>query len=179
MQPGGRVIQKYLPLIPLDPAFKVSAPPPPSLYFMCPMLTGTLCTETRCPTDRLPGTPCCPAVCVSGSLLHVVPLPRIGSHGPAARPVIILQSPGGKLVSDQQVKHSFLSIGVRLVTLHRCAGSSRRAAGRPVSIDFRSVMSTCLGRVPLGWFTQRLTRRGVAVHPDPAGRAQSNSRAGV
>ena len=134
-------------------------------------LPRTICTETRRPTDRLPGTPCCPNVCVSGSLLHAVLLPRIGSHSPTARPVIILQPPGGKLVSDQQVKHSFLSIGVRLVTLHRCAGSSRRAAGRPVSIDFRSVMSTCLGRVPLGWFTQRFTRRGVSVHPDPAGRA--------
>ena len=167
MQPGGCVIQKYLSLIPLDPAFNVPIPFRPAYIF----LFRSIYTETRRPTDRLPGTACCSNVCVPGSLLHAVLLPRIASHSLAGRPVFILQSSGGKLVSDQQVKHSFLSIGVRLVTLHRCAGSSRRAAGRPVSIDFRSVMSTCLGRVPLGWFTHRFTRRGVAVHPDPAGRA--------
>ena len=49
------------------------------------------------------------------------------------------------------------------------AGSSRLVSGRPLSIDFRSVISTCLRPVPLGWSPPRCTRRRVAVYPHRQG----------
>ena len=125
------------------------------------------------------------------------PASGVVSHGRAARPAVLLPVPlrhvclrsaGLKLFAldwcpsghSRLLSRRILSCGVRPFTLHRCPeGSSRLVSGRPLSIDLRSVISTCCRPVPLGWFPHRCTRRGVAVYPDPAGRAYSNARAGV
>ena len=119
------------------------------------------------------------------------------SHGRAARPAVLLPVPlrhvclrsaGLKPFAldwcpsghSRLLSRRILSRGVRPLPLHRCpAGSSRRVSGRGLSIDFQSVISTCCRPVPLGWFPPRCTRRGIAVYPDPAGRAYNNARAGV
>ena len=125
------------------------------------------------------------------------PASGVVSHGAAARPAVLLPvlmrhvclrsaslkpfaldwCPSGH---SRLLSRRILSRGVRPLPLHRCpAGSSRRVSGRGLSIDFQSVISTCCGPVPLGWFPPRCAHRGVAVYPDPAGRAYSNARAGV
>ena len=114
------------------------------------------------------------------------PASGVVSHGPAARPAVLLPVPmrhvclrsaGLKLFAldwcpsghSRLLSRRILSHGVRPI---RCpAGSSRLVSVRPPTIDFRSVISTCCGPVPLGWFPPRCTSRGVAVYPDPAGRA--------
>ena len=125
------------------------------------------------------------------------PASGVVSHGAARCPAVLLPLPlrhvGLRSAGLKQFAldwcpygHSrlrsrrILSRGVRPVPLHRCpAGSSRFVSDRRLSIHFRSVISTCCGPVPLGWFPPRCTRRGVAVYPDPVGRAYSNARAGV
>ena len=125
------------------------------------------------------------------------PASVVVSHGPAARPAVLLPVPmrrvclrsaGLKLFAldwcpsghSRLLSRRILSHGVRPIPLYRCAaGSSRLVSVRPLSIDFRSVISTCCGPVPLGWFPPRCTSRGVAGYPDTAGRAYSNARAGV
>ena len=117
---------------------------------------------------EFPEHPCCPGRCVPGSLLHVAPLPVVVAHGPPARPAGILPVPlqhdcliptgerqfpldwcpsgHSRLLSSR-----ILSRGVRPLPLHRCpAGYSRLVSGRPISIDFRSVISTCFRPVRLG-----------------------------
>ena len=125
------------------------------------------------------------------------PASGVVSHGPAARPAVLLPVPLRHVcVRSADLKqfpldwcpcgHSrlicrrILSRGVRPFPVHRCpAGSSRLVSSRPLPIELRSVISTCCGRVPLGWFPHRCTRGAVAVYPDPAGRPYSNARAGV
>ena len=144
-----------------------------------------------------PGYPCCTALCVPGSLLHVAPLPAVVSHGRAARPAVLLPVPlrhvclrsaGLKPFAldwcpsghSRLLSSRILSRGVRPLPLHRCpAGSSRLVSGRPLSIDFRSVISTCFRPVRLGCFPPPCTRTGVPVYPDTAGRAYTFARAGV
>jgi hypothetical protein len=122
-RPEDTLFKNIGPLIPWNQLLSLSGPPPPCSYFMCPMLTGTLCTLNRRPTDRLPGTPCCPAVCVPGSLLHVAPLPGVCTHGTAARPAVILAVP---------LRHDFLgSSGERPFPLDwRPSGHSRLLSSR-------------------------------------------------
>ena len=125
------------------------------------------------------------------------PASGVVSHGPAARPAVLLPVPlrhvclrsaGLKQFPldwcpsghSRLISRRILSRGVRPFPVHRCpAGSSRLVSGRPLSIDLRSVISTCCRPVPLGCFPPRCIRGGVAVYPDPAGRAYSNARAGV
>ena len=125
------------------------------------------------------------------------PASGVVSHGPAVRPAVLLQVPlrhvclrsaGLKPFAldwypsgdSRLLSRRILSRGVRSLPLHRCAaGSTRLVSGRPLSIDFRSVISTCFRPVPLGCFPPRCTRRGAAVYPDPAGRAHSYARAGL
>ena len=125
------------------------------------------------------------------------PASVVVSHGHAARPTVrlpvpmrrvCLRSAGVELFAldwcpsghSRLLSRRILSHGVRPIPLYQCAaGSCRLVSIRPLSIDFRSVISTCCGPVPLGWFPPRCTRRGVAVYPDPAGRACSYARAGV
>ena len=125
------------------------------------------------------------------------PASGVVSHGRAARPAVLLPVPlrhvclrsaGFKPFAldwcpsghSRLLSRRILSRGVRPLPLHRCpAGSSRLVSGGGLSIDLRSVISTCCGPVPLGWFPPRCTRRGVALYLDPRGRAYSNTRAGV
>ena len=125
------------------------------------------------------------------------PASVVVSHGHAARPTVrlpvpmrrvCLRSAGVELFAldwcpsghSRLLSRRILSHGVRPIPLYQCAaGSCRLVSIRPLSIDFRSVISTCCGPVPLGWFPPRCTSRGVAGYPDPAGRAYSNARAGV
>ena len=117
------------------------------------------------------------------------PASGVVSHGPAARPAVLLpvsvrhvglRSAGLKLLAldwcpsghSRLLSRRILSHGIRPIPLYQCpAGASRLVSLRPLSIDFRSVISTCRGSIPLGWFPPRCTSRGVAVYPDPAGRA--------
>ena len=118
------------------------------------------------------------------------PASGVVSHGPAVRAAVLLQVPVRHVClnhlaslkpfdldwhqsSDSRLlSRRIISRGVRSLPLHRCAaGSTRLVSGRPLSIDFRSLISTCCGPVPLAWFPPRCTRRGVAVYPDPARRA--------
>ena len=117
------------------------------------------------------------------------PASGVVSHGRAARPAVLLPVPlrhvclrsaGFKPFAldwcpsghSRLLSRRILSHGVRPIPLYQCAaGSCRLVSIRPLSIDFRSVISTCRGSIPLGWFPPRCTSRGVAVYPDPAGRA--------
>ena len=117
------------------------------------------------------------------------PASGVVSHGPAARPAVLLpvsvrhvglRSAGLKLFAldwcpsghSRMLSRRILSHGIRPIPLYQCpAGASRLVSLRPLSIDFRSVISTCRRSIPLGWFPPRCTSRGVAVYPDPAGRA--------
>ena len=169
----------------------------PNPSFMCHLLAGTLCTGALRPGDRFPGTsllsrPLRPGIAASSG-----PASGVVSHGPAARPAVLLPVPlrhvclrsaGLKQFPldwcpsghSRLIPRWILSRGVRPFPVHRCpAGSSRLVSRRPLSIDVRLVISTCCRPVPFGWFPHRCTRRGVAVYPDPAGRAYSNARAGV
>ena len=96
------------------------------------------------------------------------PAPVVVSHGPAARPAVLLPVPmrraclrsaGLKRFAldwcpsghSRLLSRRILSHGVRLIPLYRCAaGSSRIVSIRPLSIGIRSVISTCCGPVPLG-----------------------------
>ena len=70
--PGGCFI--HISRSPYCPAQFVEVslvPYPPSKTFMCPLRPGALCTGARHPVASLSGSPCYPALCVPGSLLHV------------------------------------------------------------------------------------------------------------
>ena len=110
---------------------------PPSPSFMCPLLPGTLSTESRRPGARLPVPTCCLVICVPGSLRHVGLLPASCLTVLLPAPRAFSQSPSGMTVSDQLVKNNFLSIGVSPVTL-ACfpVGSSRVVSGRFLSHSF-------------------------------------------
>ena len=104
------------------------------------------------------------------------PASGVLSHGPAARPAVLLPVPlrhvclrsaGLKQFSldwcpsghSRLIPRWILSRGVRPFPVHRCpAGSSRLVSGRCLSIDLRSVISTCYRPVPLGCFPPRCIR---------------------
>ena len=116
---------------------------------MCPMLTGTCCTETRRPTDRFPALP---AVQPSASRDRCFTWPRFPGSGLTVLlpgPRSFLQSPCGMSVSEQQVKDRYLSIGVRRVTL-ACfpVGSSSVLSDRFLSTGIRPVRLALLRAGP-------------------------------
>ena len=104
------------------------------------------------------------------------PASGVVSHGPAARPAVLLPVPlrhvclrsaGLKQFAldwcpsghSRLPSRRILSRGVRPIPLHWCpAGSSRLASVRPLSIDLGSVISTCCRPVPLGCFPPRCIR---------------------
>ena len=136
--PEGKLFRDLGPPIPLDPDYQFLRSPlrptPPSCV-TC--LLGPFARGPDVQGLDFPGPPCCPARCVPGSRLHVVPLPGVVSHGPAVRPTGLLPVPLRHDRLRSTGENNFLSIGVSPVTL-ACfpVGSTRVVSGRFLSHSF-------------------------------------------